>query len=94
MNWKVRTSLGALAVAIATPAFGQVEEITVTAQKREQNVQEVPIAISAFTADALEERADRDDLASHSVTSRSSSWISISRALISALISSSGLGGL
>ncbi|MCA8896632.1 MAG: TonB-dependent receptor plug domain-containing protein, partial [Amphiplicatus sp.] len=57
MNWKVRTSLGALAVAIATPAFGQVEEITVTAQKREQNVQEVPIAISAFTADALEERA-------------------------------------
>jgi len=39
-----------------TPA-GKVEEVIVTAQKREQNVQEVPIAVSAFTATMLAERA-------------------------------------
>jgi iron complex outermembrane receptor protein len=43
------------------PAAGQrsggIEEIVVTAQKRAENVQDVPIAISAFTASALQERA-------------------------------------
>jgi iron complex outermembrane receptor protein len=34
---------------------GTIEEIVVTAQKREQNLQDTPIAISAFTADAIEE---------------------------------------
>jgi len=37
-----------------------VEEIVVTAQKRSENVQNVPIAISAFTASALKERAVGD----------------------------------
>ena len=38
-------------VTMAAPAFSQsvLEEIVVVAQKREQNLQEVPIAISAFT---------------------------------------------
>ncbi|ATY30937.1 TonB-dependent receptor [Sphingomonas psychrotolerans] len=36
---------------------GGIAEIVVTAQKRAENVQDVPIAISAFTADALQERA-------------------------------------
>jgi iron complex outermembrane recepter protein len=40
-----------------TAAGGTVEEVIVTAQKREQNVQEVPISVSAFTADMLAERA-------------------------------------
>ncbi len=39
---------------------GGVTEIVVTAQKRAENVQDVPIAISAFTADALQERAVGD----------------------------------
>jgi iron complex outermembrane receptor protein len=39
---------------------GAIPEIVVTAQKREQNVQNVPIAISAFTAVALKERAVGD----------------------------------
>jgi iron complex outermembrane receptor protein len=62
-------SIGALAVAIATPAAAQdaaaagaqtqggIAEIVVTAQKRAENVQDVPIAISAFTSSALQERA-------------------------------------
>jgi len=36
------------------------EEIVVTARKREENVQEVPIAVSVVTADKLEEAAEAD----------------------------------
>jgi iron complex outermembrane receptor protein len=36
---------------------GRIPDIVVTAQKRAENVQDVPIAISAFSADALQERA-------------------------------------
>jgi len=45
-----------ISVSIAGPAAAQgstaIEEITVTAQKREQSLQEVPIAITAFTGQA------------------------------------------
>src|SRR5262245_36724267 len=37
-----------------------LEEIVVTAQKREQNVQDVPIAISAFSAETLRDKAVGD----------------------------------
>jgi len=37
-------------------AEGEVEEIIVTAQKREQNIQEVPISITKMTGDRLEAR--------------------------------------
>ncbi|WP_068076295.1 TonB-dependent receptor [Novosphingobium lentum] len=64
-------SIAALATVLATPAFAQdtapqaqaqaseggIEQIVVTAQKRAENVQDVPISISAFTAAALQERA-------------------------------------
>src|SRR5690349_9086725 len=48
-----------LALAAAGAAHGQavVEEVVVTAQKRAENVQDVPIAISAFTENALQARA-------------------------------------
>ncbi|WP_340267768.1 TonB-dependent receptor [Sphingobium mellinum] len=36
---------------------GGIADIVVTAQKRAENVQDVPIAISAFTTEALQERA-------------------------------------
>ena len=42
------------------PASGGIEEIVVTAQKRSENIQTVPISISAFTANALKERAVGD----------------------------------
>jgi outer membrane receptor protein involved in Fe transport len=42
---------------LAAPAFAQaIETVVVTAQKRAEDVQEVPIAISAFTASDLAER--------------------------------------
>ena len=44
---------GAVALGISAPAMAQVEEIVVTAQKVEENVQDVPIAITALSGDAL-----------------------------------------
>jgi len=35
-------------------ASGRLEEVTVTAQRREQSLQEVPVSVTAFTADQLE----------------------------------------
>lgn len=45
----------ALALGCSMPALAQVEEIVVTAQKVEENVQDVPIAITAITGDRLAE---------------------------------------
>lgn len=39
----------------AEPGEGAIEEIVVTAQKREQLLQETPVAITAFTAEAIED---------------------------------------
>ncbi|MET0272148.1 MAG: TonB-dependent receptor [Phenylobacterium sp.] len=50
-----------MAAAASTPVLAQapdggaqVEEVVVTAQKREQNLQDVPVAVSAFSSDALQ----------------------------------------
>ena len=42
-------------VAMTPPAFsqGSLEEVIVTAQKREQSLQDVPVAVSAFNAEML-----------------------------------------
>ena len=39
--------------AVGASAQAMLEEVIVTAQKREQNLQDVPIAVSAFTGDML-----------------------------------------
>ncbi|MEP3890613.1 MAG: TonB-dependent receptor [Hellea sp.] len=59
MSSKTFKGLTALAVstsllAISAPAFAQLDEIVVTAQKKEENLQDVPIAITAFDIKALE----------------------------------------
>ncbi|MCC6170670.1 MAG: TonB-dependent receptor, partial [Gammaproteobacteria bacterium] len=65
MNKNQPASLLAAAVAAAiagnasaqdAPSAGGLEEITVTAQRREQSLQDVPIAISAFSGDQIAAR--------------------------------------
>lgn len=63
-------SVLAIAATLASPALAQeqaqaedsggIAQIVVTAQKRAENVQDVPIAISAFSASALQERGVSD----------------------------------
>ena len=40
---------------LAQPAMAAPEEILVTARKYEENIQEIPIAVSAFTAENIED---------------------------------------
>jgi iron complex outermembrane receptor protein len=62
-----------LVLAWSTPAFcqeppptaksaprGDLEEVVVTAEKRTENLQQVPIAVTAFTSEALQDRAITD----------------------------------
>jgi len=64
-----RVLTAALGTAIlagsALPAFAQIEEIVVTARKKEENLQRAPVAVSAVTAQAIEEKgiSDVNDLA-------------------------------
>ncbi len=58
-----RRLFGAAPLALAVAAFGmptvgyaQLDEIIVTAQKREESLQSVPIAVTAFDANAIEVR--------------------------------------
>ena len=54
----VMAAVSVIALATASSAFAQeaaeLEELVVTAQKRAQNLQEVPIAVSAFSEAALD----------------------------------------
>jgi iron complex outermembrane receptor protein len=50
----IASSLFAQQAAIAADADDEIPEVTVTAQKREQNIQDVPVAISAFTGETLQ----------------------------------------
>jgi iron complex outermembrane receptor protein len=51
MQPRLRTTLTASALLAASlPSAAQVNEITVTAQRREQSLQDVPLAVSAFDA--------------------------------------------
>ncbi|HEY2444234.1 MAG TPA: TonB-dependent receptor plug domain-containing protein [Rhizomicrobium sp.] len=47
-----------LTTALSAPAFAQIEEVVVTAQKRSEDIQTVPIAITAYSA---------QDLAAHQI---------------------------
>lgn len=53
----------AVAVAAALAAasvHAQVEEIVVTARKTEERLQDVPLSVSAFSSETLEESGSRD----------------------------------
>ena len=50
------TSAFLLISLLTPPAYGAIEEIVVTAQKREESLQDVPISVSAFNADQLDRK--------------------------------------
>jgi iron complex outermembrane recepter protein len=62
------TAIPMIALFSGTPAFAQdapaknagLEEIVVTAQRREENLQDVPISVSAFTAEQLKAQGTTD----------------------------------
>ncbi|HEY0300841.1 MAG TPA: TonB-dependent receptor plug domain-containing protein, partial [Rhizomicrobium sp.] len=51
---------GACLTLLSTAAFGQIEIVTVTAEKRAENIQTVPIAITAVTGAQLSAAQVRD----------------------------------
>ena len=62
---KRKVLISAISLALASPLVGaqMLEEVLVTAQKREQTLKDVPISISAVSGKTLENRSI-DDLAS------------------------------
>jgi iron complex outermembrane receptor protein len=60
LSTSVLVAIGSYTPAFAQPEEEGVEAIIVTAQFREQNLQETPLAISAFSGDLLEERGQTD----------------------------------
>lgn len=56
LNKSVRQSIALCAgLIIAAPSLGQIEEILVTAQKREESLQDVPISVSALAGDMFDQ---------------------------------------
>jgi iron complex outermembrane receptor protein len=65
MNATKRVLLGSLMVAGLSPDVlaqqtGPIEEVVVTARKREERLQDIPLAITAFSADQMAQRQVRD----------------------------------
>lgn len=48
-------AVAAMALSLPMTAFAQLEEVIVTAQKRSESLQDVPISIDAFSGDELQE---------------------------------------
>lgn len=56
IRMKSAAALGLVAPLVSTAAIAQgIEEVVVTAQKREQGINDVPITISAYTEDTVED---------------------------------------
>ena len=49
----IANAIGLLSTAVAGGAYAQLEEVVVTAQKRAQSMQDIPISVSSFTGDDL-----------------------------------------
>ncbi len=74
------TGFGILLLAFSSAIVAQdsvgIEEVVVTAQRREQNLQDVPISISAFSADAVEANMFQD-VTDYVVRTPNAAWTSV-----------------
>ena len=74
------TSFGILLLGFSSAIVAQdsvgIEEVVVTAQRREQNLQDVPISISAFNADAVESFMFQD-VTDYLVRTPNAAWTSV-----------------
>jgi len=62
-QYPVAVTLGSalyLGLSLTALAEGELEEVVVTAQKRTQNLQDVPVAVSAFSGEVLRDSGVRD----------------------------------
>jgi iron complex outermembrane recepter protein len=62
-QYPVAIALGSalcIGVPLTAMAEGELEEVVVTAQKRTQNLQDVPVAVSAFSGEVLRDSGVRD----------------------------------
>src|SRR5690606_6715174 len=59
-SWRSLTARAALAIAAGQASAAEIEEIVVVAQKRTENVQDVPISITAFSGEELARRGLND----------------------------------
>jgi iron complex outermembrane receptor protein len=50
----LRIAVMGLMVGVSGQAFAQLEEVVVTAERRETSLQQTPISIAAFTAETME----------------------------------------
>ena len=66
----IGVALGAPVAQSAYAAEGALEEVVVTARKREENLQDVGAAVSALSATDLERRFDIDFSARHCIAWR------------------------
>ena len=57
LAWAIGTVLATAATGVAA---AELDEIVVTARKQEERLQDVPISVSAFRSEDLEERNARD----------------------------------
>lgn len=57
-----RCAVLCLCVLLAAPVLGQaLEEVVVTARKRSESLQDIPLSVTAFTAEALQEMGARNN---------------------------------
>lgn len=89
------TSAPAAAESSESDAPGRIEEVVVTAQKRSASIQEVPLAIQAFTADSIDELdiSRFEDFALLSPTINIASWIPGTTSMVMRGVSDGGGGG-
>ena len=49
-------AIASVSVALTAPVQAQIEEIVVTARKKEENLQEIPLVITTISAEAIQRK--------------------------------------